>query len=121
MSPHHQSTFLENLERRKAGRIRCSQTLCQLGPIADLSRNGCRVISKDALSIPKDKSVNLRITAAGLTLIVPAQQVSCRARRDGKHDIGFRFAGIPEQSRRELMSLIRAAIDSDSHVHRLSA
>jgi hypothetical protein len=56
-----------------------------------------------------------------MTLNVPAQQVSCRARRDGKYDLGFHFIAVPGESRRELINVLRAAIDSDSHVHRLSA
>jgi hypothetical protein len=121
MPNNRQSTFLENLERRKAGRIRCSQTLCQLGPIADLSRDGCRVISKKPLSVPEGKSVILRINVAGIELSVPAQQVSCRARRDGKHDVGFRFVAVADESRRELMNVLRAALSSPEHLHRMSA
>lgn len=120
MSTNRQSTFLENLERRKAGRVRCSQTLCQLGPIADLSRDGCRVISKKPISVPEGKSVVLHINVAGMELSLPAQQVSCRARRDGKHDVGFRFVAVADTSRRELMNVLRAALTSTDHLHRMS-
>ena len=121
MSTNRPTTFLDNLERRKAGRVRCSQTLCQLGPIADLSRNGCRVISKKPISVPEGKSVILHIIVAGIELSVPAQQVSCRARRDGKHDVGFRFMAVADESRRELMHVLRAALSSPEHLHRMSA
>ena len=121
MSMHQNPMFLGRLERRKAGRIRCSQTQCQLGQIADLSRDGCRVISKKPLTLPEGSSVNLRIAVSGVLLLAPARPVSCRKRGDGKYDIGFQFLGLAEQAGRELMALARAASNTDSHVHRASA
>ena len=121
MSTHQNPMNLGHLERRKAGRIRCSQTMCQFGPVGDLSRTGCRVISRKPLRLPEGASVNLRIEASGSAVVAPASPVSCKKRGDGKYDIGFRFNGLPENSVRELLELVRSATHTDSHLHRLSA
>ncbi len=113
--------FLGRLEMRKAGRIRCTQTTCQLGQVTDISRDGCRVLAKKPLALPEGSSVNLRIAVSGVTLVAPARPVSSRKRRDGKYDIGFKFIGLSPETGREVMALARAAANTVSHLHRMSA
>lgn len=95
--------------------------MCQFGPVGDLSRTGCRVISRKRLKLPEGASVNLRIEVDGEAVMAPATPVSCRKRGDGKYDVGFRFIGLPESAIRELLELARSATHPDSHLHRLSA
>lgn len=121
MSTSQTDTFLNTLERRKAGRVRCSQTTCQLGVVANLSRDGCRVVSRRAVAVPEGHMVVLRLAVAGCEIAVPASLISCRARKDGKHDLGFKFTAIPDATRRELINVLRAALGSTDHLHRSNA
>lgn len=118
---HQNPMSLGHLERRKAGRVRCTQTLCQFGQVGDLSRDGCRVIAKKPMKLPEGSSVNLRIEVGGVSLLAAAKPVSCRKRGDGKYEIGFQFIGLAGDAGRELIALARAASHSSSYTHRLSA
>lgn len=98
-------------ERRRSGRVHCALTHCQFGALADISRDGCRVISKKPISLPDGKSVNLKIQAVGTKVLVSARPVSCRIRPDGRYDVGFQFFNLSEEAREELMDLARTAKD----------
>jgi len=101
-------------QRRKSGRIFCAQTKCQFGSVEDLSREGCRIASKQRLEIPPGKSVNIQFTAPGLSLVVPARLVVCRPREDGKYDLGFQFIGLTQEGVREVINFARAAADNEA-------
>ena len=100
-------------ERRKAGRISCAQTTCQFGELRDLSRDGCRVLSKKPLVLPEGASVNLQVKAQGTSLVVPGHPVSCRQRVDGKYEIGFQFLELTDEKRREVIGFARAALNNE--------
>lgn len=98
--------------RRRAGRVRCNLTQCQFGPIVNLSRTGMRVVSRKPIALlPAGASVNVKITAAGATICVPARPVHARPRPDGMFDVGFQFVGLSEKDSNELMDLARTAWD----------
>jgi PilZ domain len=115
------STFLDRLERRKSGRVRCAQTHCQLGPIADLSRDGCRVICKRPIEPETAEPVDLRLRVADAEMSMPAHPVACRKRGDGRYDIGFKFTNLTDKTRQELAALARTAVDSVGRDRRMSA
>jgi hypothetical protein len=115
------STFFDHLERRKSGRVRCAQTHSQLGPVADLSRDGCRIISKLPVTVSQSNPITLHLRVVGAEMFAPAHPVACRRRSDGRYDVGFKFMKMSDQLRRELVSLARTAVDRLGHVHRVSA
>lgn len=101
-------------DRRRAGRIRCTLTTCQYGTIVNLSKTGLRVTTRRAIPpLPVGASVNLCITAAGQSMVVPARPVHNRPRPDGMYDVGFQFVGLTERTCRELIQLARTAWDSE--------
>ncbi len=114
MSTLPESTSLGRLERRKAGRIRCIQTVCQLGAIGDVSRDGCRIVSKKPVEIPANMVVKLELVSPGATVTIIASQVSCRKRPDGKYDVGMRFHHTDDESRRAVIALARSSAQSCS-------
>jgi len=115
------TTFLDRLERRKSGRVRCAQTHCQFGPIADLSRDGCRVICKRPIELSRAETVALTLRVAGAEMSMPARPVACRRRSDGRYDVGYKFTNPTDKARKELVALARTAVDSVGHLHRVSA
>jgi c-di-GMP-binding flagellar brake protein YcgR len=110
-----------SFERRKAGRVRCVQTRCQLGTITDLSRDGCRVVCRNPSTIPRELTVNLKIVAEDSSIIISAYQVSCRKRTDGKYNVGFRFDHAHPDSRRNILAFARCAQDGSTYSHSLAA
>jgi hypothetical protein len=104
----------ERSERRKAGRITCAQTTCQFGDVKNMSKDGCRVVSKKPLELPEGKTVNLKVKAMGASIVVPVRLVSCRARPDGRHECGFQFMELTDESRREIMAFARSAADNEA-------
>ncbi|MFN7022478.1 MAG: PilZ domain-containing protein [Phycisphaerales bacterium] len=101
-------------DRRRAGRIRCTLTTCQYGTVVNLSKSGLRVATRRPISLlPAGASVNLCITAAGQSMVVPARPVHNRPRPDGMFDVGFQFVGLTERTCRELIQLARTAWDAE--------
>ncbi len=103
----------KDVDRRRAGRVRCGLTTCQYGAVVNISKSGMRVVSRKMVPAPPPDSVmQLIITAAGKTLTVPGRPVHNRPRSDGAFDVGFQFVGITETQARELVELARVAFDS---------
>lgn len=100
-------------DRRRAGRVRCTLTTCQFGTVVNLSRTGLRVATRKPVTLlPAGASLNLTITAAGQTIVVPARPVHNRPRPDGMFDVGFQFVGLTEKACSELLSIARTAWDA---------
>lgn len=106
-------------ERRRAGRVRCSQTSCQFGPISDFSRTGVKVLSAKPIKVPAGKTVNLRIACAGVTAIVPARVVANRRGADGRVQTGFEFVDLRPEWANALNELARIASSDAGRVHQL--
>jgi hypothetical protein len=102
-------------ERRRAGRITCIRTTCQFGELKNLSRDGCRTVSKKPVELPEGKTANMNIKAMGATLVVPVRLVSCRQRPDGMYECGFQFVGLTDDMRREIIQFARAAADNEAY------
>lgn len=101
--------------RRRAGRLCCSGTTCQFGPIVDLSRTGAKVVSRKAVSLPAGATVNLRVETPAGSMLVPAHPAMCRRRPDGRFDVGFEFHFTDDAMVRRLIDLARAAADTHEY------
>jgi len=89
--------------RRKAGRVRCDLTSCQFGAVLNISRTGMRVLSRKVIAtMPPGASTNVKVTAAGRSMTVPARSVHNRPRPDGMFEVGFQFVGITEAAAKNL-------------------
>jgi hypothetical protein len=99
-------------ERRKAGRMRCALTNCQYGQVTNMSKTGCRIMSKKAIALPPGATVNLEIKSACMEVTVTARPVSCRVRPDGKYDVGCQFVNLTEDLARKIIQLARTALDT---------
>lgn len=106
-------------ERRRAGRVRCSGTRCQFGPIVDFSRTGIKVVTKKAVKVPEGKSVNLQIDAVGARMVVPGRVVNNRRRADGQYETGFAFVGVDERWTEALAMMARIASADCEIIHQL--
>jgi hypothetical protein len=101
----------EGRERRRGGRLQCTLTTCQFGPVVDLSRTGAKVVSRKAVALPEGRTVNLKLEAPGGVMLVPSRPVSCRRRPDGRYDVGFEFHFTDDAMTRAIIALARSALD----------
>ena len=107
--PSRQPSF-DRDERRRTGRIGCGLTMCQFGAVSDMSRTGCRVLSRKKIVVPEGKSVNLRFEASGAGMVLAARPVSCRVRDDGWHDVGFVYLDQSEETQRQVAAFARSVL-----------
>jgi hypothetical protein len=106
-------------DRRRAGRVRCSGTKCQFGPVSDFSRTGIKVLTKKPIKVPEGKTVNLTIEVAGAKLVVPGRVINNRRRTDGVYETAFEFWGIDERWNAALATMGRIASTDCEHIHKV--
>jgi len=111
MSHQKGNLSYDNDERRKAGRVRTALCTCQYGQVTNISKTGCRIVSKKPIALPPGTSVNLEIKSVCMEATATARPVSCKPRPDGKFDIGFQFMNLTEELQRRLVTLARTAVD----------
>ena len=63
--------------------MRCALTTCQYGQVSNMSKTGCRVVSKKPIALPPGATVNLEIKSACMEVTVTARvkgglAVACR-------------------------------------------
>jgi hypothetical protein len=95
----------EHIDRRKAGRLRCSGLVCSLGEVADLCASGMRVRSTRPIALATGGDITL--TADDLTLTLKGRIAWSRQMGRKSYEAGLEFVGLDGEQRKTLAEIAR--------------
>jgi hypothetical protein len=94
----------ECVNRRRAGRVRCTGLHCSLGEVIDLCASGMRIRSTRPVHIP---GIGVTLTAGEVTLKVQARIAWSRQAGRKAYEAGVEFLSLDSEQRRTLAEIAR--------------
>jgi hypothetical protein len=93
------------IERRKAGRLRCSDLQCSLGEVTDLCASGMRVRAGKPVALGRNSQVTLSVDE--LTLTLKARIAWSRQTGRKTFEAGLEFVDLDGEQRKTLAEIAR--------------
>lgn len=93
--------------KRKSGRLACEELRSSLGPVIDLSSEGCRILHGRFGGAMTGARVMLRLEGYECCVSVPAEIMRRNPHGLLKVEIGLRFVNLTQGQRDEISALAR--------------